>query len=202
MKTVAIITTRMNSKRLPGKALVDIAGKPLLQHIIDRARNTEVDDVVVAMDAHSFPIAEYCGYHGIPYMMGSQYDVLDRLCQAAKGFSADRIVRLWGDSPLIDPYLIDRALSYDVDYVFTKHYPKGLNFSVIRASALENLVSTMSVTDRAIWNQVNENLIWSMRGYDVLYLNSDEDLSHINLSVDDAESLERVRRIFNGEGDI
>ena len=110
MNTVAIIQARMNSTRLPGKVLMDIKGKPMLQHIVDRARASNVDNVVVATNMDSPQICDYCRNHGIPFVHSCDKNLIRRFKEAAYTFDAENIVRLWGDCPLVLPGDINEAL--------------------------------------------------------------------------------------------
>jgi spore coat polysaccharide biosynthesis protein SpsF len=112
--TLAIIQARMSSSRLPGKVLMDIAGKPMLQHVMDRSRQAKsVDQVVLATtsDPSDDLLQKFCQQQAIPYHRGSLADVLDRFYQTALQFPAEVIVRLTADCPLLDPDLIDRTVS-------------------------------------------------------------------------------------------
>src|SRR3990167_9343109 len=107
MKTVCAITSRWFSQRLPGKALKKINGKPLIRHIVDRARQSKVDDVVVATTLRSPSISSYCIRNDINwYAHPNDEDVLGRLVGVADSYSADVIVYMWGDCPFINPGLI------------------------------------------------------------------------------------------------
>jgi spore coat polysaccharide biosynthesis protein SpsF len=112
--TLAIVQARMSSSRLPGKVLMDIAGKPMLQHVIDRSMQAKsVDQVVLATtnDPSDDILENFCQKQTLPYHRGSLADVLDRFFQAALQFHAKVIVRLTADCPLLDPDLIDRTVS-------------------------------------------------------------------------------------------
>ena len=85
-KTVAIIQARLGSRRLPEKVLQEIAGHPMLWHVVKRVeRCREIDLIVVATsnEAKDYPIAEFCKCEGILCFQGSESDVLDRYYQAA-----------------------------------------------------------------------------------------------------------------------
>ncbi len=117
LKTLAIIQARMNSSRLPGKVLLDIAGKPMLEHVVERTRLAKsVDEVRVATtsDPSDDAVEAFCRSRGYACYRGSAYDVLDRYYQAAGGASAgssvDLIVRITADCPVIDPQVIDRTV--------------------------------------------------------------------------------------------
>ena len=111
--TVAIIQARMGSSRLPGKVLLDIAGRPMLGWVFERARRaSRVDEVVLATttDPNDDRVAAYCQEAGYAYTRGSLGDVLDRYYQAARTHQAEVVVRITADCPLIDPALIDDAV--------------------------------------------------------------------------------------------
>jgi len=123
-KVVAIIQARMGSTRLPGKVLKNIGGKAMLWHIIERVKRCKnVDSIVVATttrqeDKMIIELTEKCV---VETFAGKENDVLDRYYQAAKKFSADVIVRITADCPLINPItidnMIDSCLKEDADYI-------------------------------------------------------------------------------------
>lgn len=113
MTTLAIIQARMSSSRLPGKVLLDIAGKPMIQRVIERTKRTRsLDSVIVATtsDPSDNPIAAFAAALNVPCYRGSLHDVLDRYYQAAKTHNAGIIVRITADCPLIDPDVIDQTV--------------------------------------------------------------------------------------------
>jgi spore coat polysaccharide biosynthesis protein SpsF len=113
MKTVAIIQARMSASRLPGKVLLEINGRPMLEWVVNRTcRARGLDDVVVATtkSPSDDPVSEFCKHCGYKVVRGSVHDVLDRYYQAALHFQAEVIVRITADCPLIDPGLIDATL--------------------------------------------------------------------------------------------
>lgn len=103
----------MGSSRLPGKVLLDIAGKPMLSWVIERTRLAKtIDQVVVATttEPSDDPVVELCIKLGYACYRGSLYDVLDRYYQAARQSQARNIVRITADCPLIDPQVVDRTV--------------------------------------------------------------------------------------------
>jgi spore coat polysaccharide biosynthesis protein SpsF len=114
LNKIAIIQARMSSSRLPGKVMLDIAGKPMLQHVIDRTRQAQsVDRLVLATttDPSDDILEEFCQKQALPCYRGSLPDALDRFYQAAHLYQADVIIRLTADCPLIDPAIIDRTVT-------------------------------------------------------------------------------------------
>ena len=113
MNIVAIIQARMSASRLPGKVLLDIGGKPMLQMVVERTRHAKtISQVVVATttDPSDEPVEEFCRAEKIAFTRGSVNDVLDRYYQVAKEFNADIVVRITADCPFIDPELLDKTV--------------------------------------------------------------------------------------------
>jgi len=103
----------MSSTRLPGKVLKDLAGKPMLQWVIDAAVDSKlVDGVVVATStmASDLPIVEYCYKQKIHCTTGPLDDVLARYYQTALEWRATHIVRLTADCPLLTGEIIDKTI--------------------------------------------------------------------------------------------
>lgn len=151
MKVVAILQARMTSTRLPGKVLREMAGKTMLEHVVERVSAARlVDQVVIATttDPSDDVLHEFCAERGWSVVRGSMEDVLSRFVLAAERFSADIIVRVTTDCPLADPQLIDDVvrvvMSSDYDYVSNRlppderTIPLGLDVECFRRSALEN----------------------------------------------------------------
>ena len=147
---LAVIQARMGSSRLPGKVLLDLAGRPVLWHGVARVSQAGlVDKVMVATtDAQGDePIRRFCAEKGIACFGGSETDVLDRYWQAVQSAGAgpgDGIVRITADCPLIDPEVIDRVVNVFIqsgaDYVSNVQpptFPDGLDVEVFKFSALQ-----------------------------------------------------------------
>lgn len=129
-KIVAIIQARMGSTRLPEKVLKDLMGKPMIWHIVERAKQAKtLEQVVVAtsIDDDDTPLYQYLVDNGIPCIRGSNDDVLARYFQSASEVQADVIVRLTGDNPLIDFKMLDNTVEYflqsNLPYVATVDVP-------------------------------------------------------------------------------
>jgi spore coat polysaccharide biosynthesis protein SpsF len=145
-RTVAIIQARLSSTRLPGKVLMDIAGRPMLARVVARvAAARRVDQVVVATsdDPSDDPLAAWCDGQGVPFHRGPLADVLARFVGAATQDEADIVVRITADCPLIDPALIDAVIEFraarGADYasnVLSRRFPRGLDVEAFTAAAL------------------------------------------------------------------
>ncbi|MFH6963255.1 cytidylyltransferase domain-containing protein [Flavobacterium plurextorum] len=147
IKTVLITQARLGSTRLPGKVLMEIEGKSLLQIHLDRLKKcSKVSKIIVATtiieaDKIIYDSVKDWGYESF---RGSESDVLDRFYQAVKDENPEWIVRVTSDCPLIDSDLVDKVIMFvqenDKDYgsnVLFENFPDGQDIEVFKFSALE-----------------------------------------------------------------
>jgi len=111
MNVIAIIPARYGSTRLDGKPLLDIAGKPMVQWVYERAKKAKlIRDVLVATDDKRVMSAVE-RFGGKAVMTSSSHrSGTDRIAEAAGSLNADVIVNVQGDEPLIEPEMIDEAI--------------------------------------------------------------------------------------------
>ncbi len=145
---VASIQARMGSSRLPGKVLADICGKPMLLLQIERINKSRLIDKVIVGTSNSSrddEIFYFCKKNNVECYRGSEEDVLDRISSLLLHFNVEIHVECYGDSPLIDPQIIDEFIGYylkhkkSVDYVSSAlktTYPPGLEVTVYGAQVL------------------------------------------------------------------
>ena len=113
-KIIAIIQARMGSTRLPGKVMMQLSKKPILQHVLERVKRSNlISEVVIATTLlpKDDEINDFAQKFNVPIFRGNSQDVLDRFYHCAEKFSADIIVRISSDSPLIDPLIIEKCVS-------------------------------------------------------------------------------------------
>jgi len=210
MKTVAIIQARMTSTRLPGKVMADVAGNPMLYHVVRRAQQARTLDLVVVVTSDrptDDVVARFCRKAEIPCFRGSEEDVLDRYYQAAKRFEADVIVRLTADCPLLDSAVIDKVVRVfqrgDYDYVsnaLEPSYPNGLDTEVFPREVLEKAWREAHLkSDREHVTPFIEEQPDLFRLENVKY---DQDLSALRWTVDRPQDLEFVRRVYDYLGPL
>lgn len=111
MTVVGMIPARYEASRLPGKVLADIAGKPMLQHVYERAsRATTLSRLLVATDDER--IAQVASKFGAEVVLTAptHRSGTDRLAEVAERVHCDIVVNIQGDEPLIDPQIIDQAV--------------------------------------------------------------------------------------------
>jgi spore coat polysaccharide biosynthesis protein SpsF (cytidylyltransferase family) len=198
MSINAIITARYNSRRLPGKSLIDINGKPLLQHMVDRLQSSKfIDRMIISTSTDSEEIIKYCSDNEIDcFHYPDEDDCLTRLIRTVRKFESDYVVRLYGDSPLINTSLIEYALSCDGDMVYPAGFPKGWDFQLFKTNSFLNLCASMTDIEKFHWNENEELTCWASQGFKTYCIQNITDQSHINYSVDYQGDVERISRIL------
>jgi len=133
-RTVAIIPARYGSQRLPAKPLADINGKPMVQHVYERAKRAlRVDAVLVATDDERIVSAVHA-FGGSAIMTPESLQTgTDRIAYVARSIpDADIIVNVQGDEPLIEPAMVDEAV---LPFVGNKKLEAGTLVKRIESSA-------------------------------------------------------------------
>lgn len=156
MSIIAIIQSRMTSQRYPGKMLSPFLGKPLLAHVVDRIKLSNVNLKIILATSDDYtddPLSLYAKYLGINVVRGSLEDVMSRFLLTLTKFECDAFFRVCGDSPLLLPLLFDKAVSiykqgdYDiVTNVFPKTFPAGMSVELIKTR-------TFAETEKKIKNE-------------------------------------------------
>jgi len=170
MKITATIQARMSSERLPGKVLKLISGKPILEWQIDRIRKSKlIDEIVVATTNNSTDkqIIDFCKAKNVKYYIGSENDVLARINNAFFSTKSDIHVELYGDSPFVDPSLIDVYIGYflknynKIDVLTNSlktTYPPGNEFFIYKKKCLEYANNNTDKND-PLREHVSQNII-------------------------------------------
>ncbi|MEB3102226.1 cytidylyltransferase domain-containing protein [Ferviditalea candida] len=142
-KIITVIQARFNSARLPGKALLDLCGKPVLERVVDQVRQaSHSGEIWVATSDQSTddPIARTCDRLHVHVHRGSLSDVLGRFCGAVHQSQADLIVRVTADNPLTEPRFIDagvlQMMADRYDYIYFENIPYGSGVEIITKEAL------------------------------------------------------------------
>ena len=143
-KSCAVIQARMTSKRLPGKCLLELGGKPMIDHVIERASAIiGVSKVILAVpdSSENLLLVERAERLGADYFMGSENNVLERYYKATEKTEADYVIRITADNPLTDPDYASMALEIasesEADLCSISNIPLGTGSEIIKFSALK-----------------------------------------------------------------
>ncbi len=142
MTVTATIQARTGSSRLPGKVLLPILGKPMIELQIERLRRSRlIDQIVLATSTNpqDDPLEELARRLGVGVFRGSEEDVLSRIAGALRAFPGDLHAEFLGDSPLPDPLLIDQFIGFSLKHAgrydvvtsaLKTTYPPGMEVTV------------------------------------------------------------------------
>ncbi|MBI3398252.1 MAG: 3-deoxy-manno-octulosonate cytidylyltransferase [Deltaproteobacteria bacterium] len=147
MNVIAIIPARYASTRLNGKPLLDIAGKPMVQWVYERAKKARlINDIFVAADdKRIFDAVKRFGGN-VVMTSASHKSGTDRLAEAAANIKCDIVVNVQGDEPLLEPEMIDEAIRPMLDDIELQM--ASLKTRITDYEELNNLNAVKVVTDR------------------------------------------------------
>jgi len=205
-RVLAVVQARLGSTRLPGKALMEIAGRPMLSHVIARALTVPgVDEVVLAttVSPEDEALVEVARSQGVASVRGSVEDVLDRVHATLVEYPADAVLRVTADCPLLDPevsglvvkaYLAHREEADYVSNVQPVTYPDGLDTEIFSAAALERAWREARLPSHR--EHVTTYIRDERNGFRVRNVAHGEDLSRHRWTVDEPRDLEFVRAVY------
>lgn len=209
----AIVQARMTSSRLPGKVLLPLIGKPVLQHIIERLRMSKyIDDVIIATTTNDTdqPIIDLCEKFECKYYRGSEDDVLQRVVDTANYFKTGIIIEVTADCPCIDSEIIDEMIETitddinKIDYVsnvMDRTYPRGLDAQIFWTETLKRVNKEVdNPIDRqhvSTWIYKNPK---TYRRFNLCNLYDCKDFSHIRLTLDKEEDYSLLKFVFEAFG--
>jgi spore coat polysaccharide biosynthesis protein SpsF len=194
----------MGSRRLPGKVLALLSGSPVLQFVTTRVvKARTVDHVVVATSVQpgDDPIASWCAAEGVTCVRGPEADVLARYALAAEATSADVVVRVTADCPLLSPAVVDLVVdarsASDADYAsntLARSFPHGLDVECLTRAALDGAATEALDPDERehvtpfVYNRPERYLLTSVA--------APEDWSWLRWTLDTAVDLQALESII------
>ena len=206
MNKAVITQARVGSTRLPGKIMKKILGKTVLIHDLERIKEMKtINKIVVAttdLEKDDIIVKTVKRYNkNIGIYRGSESDVLDRYCKAAKEFNADVIVRITSDCPLVDPRISDLVveafLKNESDYCcnnIPRTYPHGLDTEAFSFEALER--AWREARKPYEREHVTPYIIENPDKFKIINVKKNVDLSHLRWTLDYSEDFEFITEIY------
>ena len=201
---LAIIQARTGSTRLPGKVLIKIEGKTVINHVIDRvSKSNNVDKVIVAttLSEGDLELVKEVSSLGHLVFCGSENDVLDRFYQVAKVYKPSHIVRITADCPVIDPKVIDLVISQhlesNADYTsntLEAPYPAGHDVEIFSFEAFTKAWKEAKLASER--EHVTPFIKLDESAFSINKVLSNDDLSNMRWTLDEKEDLELITIIF------
>lgn len=205
-RILGVLVARQSSSRLPGKAMVDVVGMPMIGHLIDRMQGaSRLDDIVIATSSldDDLPIAQYGASRGVKVFRGNPEDVLDRVYHAALEYGADAIVEVGGDCPFVTPALLDwgveQYLATGADLVSNSIVPPftlpvGYDVIVVKFSALKIAHETARLQSERF--QPFQFIAKHPEKFTSVCLSKHPSFNHWRWTLDYPEDLQFVREIY------
>jgi spore coat polysaccharide biosynthesis protein SpsF len=211
MRRIAIVQARMGSSRLPGKVLMPLAGRPVLDHVVSRVSAAErIDDVVIATSVlgGDDTIADYCKSRDWTCVRGPEADVLTRYADAVRASDADIVVRVTSDCPLFSPLILDQMLAaFDpssMDYMSTnwpeRSFPVGLDCEMMLGSAL--LAIAAEADDPYDREHVTPHFYRNPDRFRLAGHVCPRPLSHLSITLDTAEDYQRLVALLDAHPEL
>lgn len=208
-RTVAIIQARTGSTRLPSKVTMPLAGRPMVEVVVERAsRARGIDELVLAVpDLRVDDVLARIGTGmGVRVVRGDAEDVLSRYHVAAGASNADVIVRVTADCPLLSPSVLADVVALrsldDADYasntIAPRTYPRGLDVEAFTRGALE--IAHREAREHEEREHVTPFLWRRPERFRTRALRGTEDLSGHRWTVDTAQDMAFARRVFDHFG--
>lgn len=185
--------------------MAPIVGKPMIWHIINRLKHVKSAEQIVLLTTKKYEddaLIRIAKKHGILYFRGPTNDVLKRYFLCAEQFNADPIIRITGDCPLVDPYLIDEMIgfyhSHEYDYVsntLNPTYPDGLDVEIFSFKTLQRIEKfAVKKSDREhVTSFITRNkTLFKTHNYE-----NDQNLSELRWTVDEQTDLTLIRTIYS-----
>jgi|APSaa5957512535_1039671.scaffolds.fasta_scaffold00351_15 spore coat polysaccharide biosynthesis protein SpsF len=204
-KITAIIQARTGSNRFPKKMLHKIDNETMIWHVINRIKNVKSIQQIVLVttereeDQKLLEIAKKSEINGF---VGKEIDVLDRFFQCAKKFDADPIIRITGDCPLIDPFLIEKMIQFFVenkfDYISNRiepTFPDGLDTEIFTFHAIEK--AKLNARLKSDLEHVTPYITKNPELFKIFDFKNNKNLSEMRWCVDEKEDLEFVKKIYD-----
>jgi len=206
LKTGVIIQTRMGSTRLPGKVMLDLYGKPVICHVIERIKQSkEIDDIILATTtlAQDDVIEEQAEKNHIKCFRGSVDDVLSRYYYCAVEYKLKTVVRITSDCPLIDPFVTDSIIKcfknnqYDIATnaspdLKNRTYPRGLDTEVLSFDLLKNAFDNA----REKYQREHVTPYIYEKAENIYYYKDSKDFSNYRWTLDTYEDFELIKTIY------
>ena len=204
MKTAFLITARLKSTRLPKKILLEVQGKPLIVHMLDRIKHAKsIDKIIICTSTNpqDDPLEKIAAQENVFCYRGSEEDVLVRLLEAAQSYGLEHFANITADCPMMDPVLIDRAVmkyqNSDADLLMYDYSNNDIPFGcyMIKVTALEKVCQKKNETDTECWDKhFTSNPDLKIRSIDV-----EDKYRHKTLktSLDYPEDYEFIKHVFS-----
>ncbi len=206
MKTGVIVLSRIDSARLPEKAIKCVNNKSIIEYVVEKAKKIKNSEIIIATPDRKIDdqiLDKFKDDKEVKKYKGSLEKVSHRFLECMKHYKLDVAIRLNGDSPLHSYKIINDFLEIFIQKkpdlltnVFPRSYPVGMSIEIISLNALANACSRM--TQESHFEHISKFFYENSDSFNIINI-SQEPINHskVNLSVDTKEDFERFKWIIN-----
>lgn len=201
----AIIQARVGSTRFPNKIFADLAGKPLLYHVVSRLKKSKrIQNIVIATTLNPLDnaIENWAKQNKIDCFRGDEENVLSRFYHAAKEFNADIIVRITADDPFKDFEIIDKVtealLNQKLSFAYNNNpptFPEGLDTEIFTFDALETAFK--NADDAFEQEHVTQFFYRNKDKFPQTNIKHSINISNLRWTIDTEKDMEMARCVYN-----
>lgn len=195
----AIIQARMGATRLPGKVLLKLGDKLIIEHVIERIQRCHPKTIILAIPdtRDDYELRLWASNYGLDFVRGSEDNVLERFAQAVKFCPTDTITRVTGDNPFVDPEVTVRTVRElqreRADYAVMEGTPLGTTVEAFTKDAFQRILRFAYRAEEqehvtlAVWNNPDKFKIHLIQAPS--HLKCDD----LRLTIDTEKDLEMAR---------
>jgi spore coat polysaccharide biosynthesis protein SpsF (cytidylyltransferase family) len=203
MTIIAIIQSRMTSNRYPGKMLAPFMNKPILAHVVDRIRISASNPMIVLATSDENaddPLAVYGESLGLRIVRGSRDDVMGRFILTLSKYNCEAFFRVCGDSPLLLPFLFDKAISVFKDNspdivtnIFPKTFPPGMSVELLKTKTF--LETEKNITNKDDREHLTQYFYKHPKNFKIHNIECSKIIdSNLRFTVDQLEDLQKLKK--------
>lgn len=201
----AIIQARVGSTRFPNKVFAELAGKPLIFHVVNRLKHSQkINKILLATTENLLDDAleSWAKLNRVEVFRGSEENVLDRYYKAAESAKTDIVVRVTADDPFKDPVIMDKVIDLlqvnNLDFAYNNKpssFPEGLDTEVFTFKALRQ--AHKNAKDAFEREHVTQYFYRNSSAFKQRNFLNYTDLSYLRWTIDTELDLSMVKEVYN-----
>lgn len=200
MKVVGFVYARLDSTRLPNKALSKIGDKRLIDIVMDRAKLADFDDIILLTSDRKYDnfLADSVIDRGYQVVRGHASDLVSRTVLALEHTKADVFARINGDSPLQDKHLLNLSIQHAspnrlTSNILVRKYPYGVSVELVGKKLYSKYLKECCEAER---EHVTRHLYRLAENHEKVSIEGADDQSMYTCTVDTAEQLQNLRNLM------
>lgn len=204
MKIIIFVQARMSSKRLPGKVMLKIKNKSILEHVINNLKKSKQCKKIVILTSKEISdqkIINFCKRKKVFFFRGCLNNVYQRFFMALKKFKCDAFVRICADSPLINHKILDKCIvkfktgKFDVvTNCFPRTFPKGLSVEIFKSKIFTR--NYKNIKTQSMKEHLSRYFYKNYKKFKIFNFKNHLKKDFTNLAVDSLEDLKFIKKNF------